>query len=101
VIKAGEAGIYVDVMLFDGWALHLSPAPDHIEGNPFHALNNINGISAQSINDLQVLPLDPRIEAIQEAYITKVVDLARLRRRDVYRGSPPDGAWRVAVTLVR
>jgi hypothetical protein len=46
VIKAGEAGIYVDVMLFDGWALHLSPAPDHIEGNPFHALNNINGISA-------------------------------------------------------
>ena len=61
-------------MLFDGWALHLSPAPDHIEGHPFHAGNNINGISAESIDDLQVLPLDPRIQAIQEAYIRKVVD---------------------------
>ena len=36
-IAAGDAGIYVGVMLFDGWALHLSPAPDHIEGHPFHA----------------------------------------------------------------
>jgi hypothetical protein len=74
VIKAGEAGVYVGVMLFDGWALHLSPAPDHIEGHPFQAINNINGISATSIDDLQVLPLDPRVEAIQEAYIMKVVD---------------------------
>ena len=61
-------------MLFDGWALHLSPPPDHIEGHPFHAQNNVNGISAESINDLQVLPLDARVEAIQEAYIRKVVD---------------------------
>ena len=74
VVKAGEAGIYVGVMLFDGWALHLSPPPDHVEGHPFHALNNVNGIAATSIDDLQVLPLDPRIQAIQEAYIRNVVD---------------------------
>ena len=37
VEQAGEAGIYVGVLLFDGWALHLSPPPDHIEGHPFHA----------------------------------------------------------------
>ena len=74
VVMAGDAGIYVGVMLFDGFALHLSPPPDHIEGHPFHTLNNVNGISVTSINDLQVLPLDPRIEAVQEAYITKVVD---------------------------
>ena len=74
VVAAGELGIYVGVMLFDGWALHLSPPPDHIEGHPFHARNNINGISAESINDLQVLPLDGRVEAIQEAYIRKVVE---------------------------
>ena len=71
---AGEAGIYVGVMLFDGWALHLSPPPDQIEGHPFHAGANINGVSAASIDDLQVLPLDPRIEAIQDAYVRKVVD---------------------------
>jgi hypothetical protein len=26
---AGDVGIHVGVMLFDGWALHLSPPPDH------------------------------------------------------------------------
>ena len=31
-------------MLFDGFAIHLSPAPDNVEGHPFHAANNINGI---------------------------------------------------------
>jgi hypothetical protein len=74
VAQAGEAGIYVAVMLFDGWALHLSPAPDHIEGHPFHERNNVNGIAAQSINDLQVLPLDGRVQALQAAYIRQVVD---------------------------
>jgi len=74
VALADAAGVYVGVMLFDGWALHLSPPPDHIEGHPFHAGNNINGIAATSINDLQVLPLDPRVAAIQDAYIRKVVD---------------------------
>ncbi|HET9347488.1 MAG TPA: hypothetical protein VFO05_17470 [Candidatus Limnocylindrales bacterium] len=74
VVAAGEAGIYVGVLLFDGWALHLSPAPDHIEGHPFHARNNVNGVSAGSIDDLQVLPLDPNVRAIEEAFITKVVD---------------------------
>lgn len=75
VIAAGEVGVYVGVMLFDGWALHLSPAPDHIEGHPFHALNNVNGIAATSIDDLQVLPLDPRIEQLQVTYIRRVVDV--------------------------
>src|SRR3954452_18093979 len=72
VVAAGEVGVYVGVMLFDGWALHLSPPPDHIEGHPFHASNNVNGVAASSIDDLQVLPLDPSVEAIQEAYIEKV-----------------------------
>ena len=74
VIAAGKEGIYVAVMLFDGWALHLSPAPDNVEGHPFHAANNINGISITSIVDYQVLPLDPRVQAYQEAFIRKVVD---------------------------
>jgi hypothetical protein len=71
---AGRRGIYVAVMLFDGWALHLSPAPDHVEGHPFHAANNINGVGIGSILDYQVLPLDPRVQALQEAYIRKVID---------------------------
>lgn len=74
VMAAGDEGIYVGVMLFDGWALHLSPAPDHVEGHPFHEMNNVNGILIESILDYQVLPLDPRLQALQETYIRKVVD---------------------------
>ena len=40
--QAGERGIYVSVMLFDGWALQFSP--DAWLYHPFHAANNINGI---------------------------------------------------------
>jgi hypothetical protein len=74
VITAGKQGIYVAVMLFDGWALHLSPAPDNVEGHPFHAANNVNRIGITSILDYQVLPLGPGVQALQEAYIRKVVD---------------------------
>jgi hypothetical protein len=74
VMAAGEQGIYVAVMLFDGWAIHLSPAPDNVEGHPFFAENNINGIGIKSILDYQVLPLDPRVQELQELYIRKVID---------------------------
>ena len=74
VKAAGDAGIYVAVMLFDGWALHLSPPPDNVEGHPFHAANNVNGIGINSIVEYQVVPLNPRVRELQEAYIKKVVD---------------------------
>lgn len=71
---AGERGIYVGVMFFDGWAIHLSPAPDNVEGHPFHAKNNVNGVAIESILDYQVLPLDPKVQELQEAYIRHVVE---------------------------
>jgi hypothetical protein len=74
VIAAGDQGIYVAVMFFDGWGLHLSPRPDNVAGHPFHAANNVNGIGIASLADYQVLPLDPQIQELQEAYIRKVVD---------------------------
>lgn len=74
VRAAGTQGIYVDVMLFDGWALHLSPAPDNVEGHPFHAGNNVNGVGITSIVNCQVLPLDPKVQEFEQAYLRKVVD---------------------------
>jgi hypothetical protein len=74
VAAADERGIYVAVMLFDGFGLHLSPAPDQVEGHPFFAANNVNDIGIGSILDYQVLPLDPRVQQLQEAYLRKVVD---------------------------
>ena len=73
-IAAGNEGIYVSVMLFEGFGLHLSLAPDNVEGHPFYAANNVNDIGIASINDYQVLPLDPRVQTLQESYIRKVID---------------------------
>jgi hypothetical protein len=74
VIAAGERGIYVAVMFFEGWGLHLSPEPDNVAGHPFFSANNVNDISIRSIDDYQVLPLNPRVQALQEAYIRAVVE---------------------------
>src|SRR5215204_5315047 len=74
VIAAGNKGIYISVMLFEGFGLHRSLAPDNVEGHPFHAANNLNDIGIASINDYQVLPLDASVKALQEAYVRKVVD---------------------------
>jgi len=74
VIAAGKAGIYVGVMFFDGWALHLSPAPDNVQGHPFFGENNINDVAIKSILDYQVLPLNSRVEELQKKYIHKVID---------------------------
>ena len=74
VVAAGEAGLYVSVMLFEGFSLHLTEPPDNVEGHPFHALNNVNGIGITSIVDYQVLPLEPRVQQLQETYIRRVVD---------------------------
>jgi hypothetical protein len=77
VRAAGDRRIYVAVMFFEGWALHLSPPPDNVEGHPFHAGNNVNGIGITSIKDYQVLPLDPRVREIQQQYIHKVIDVVQ------------------------
>ncbi len=74
MLAAGRAGIYASVMLFEGFSLHLTATPDNIEGHPFHAANNVNDIAISSIVDYQVLPLDSRVEALQQAYIRKVID---------------------------
>ena len=74
VTKAQERSIYVDVMLFEGFGLHLTPAPDNVEGHPFHAKNNVNGVGIESIVDYMRLPLDAGIQELQTAYIGKVLD---------------------------
>ena len=74
VQAAGRRGVYVSVMLFDGFSLHLTAVPDNIEGHPFWVGNNVNDIGITSILDYQVLPLDERVRSLQESYIGKVID---------------------------
>ncbi len=73
---AGKKGIYVSVMLFEGWGMQF--APGAWEGHPFHRDNNVNGIDGDLNGDrkgLDIYTLASRdITALQEAYVSKVID---------------------------
>lgn len=80
VIQAGERGMYVSVMLFDGWAIEdkgLGGGNPWL-AHPFNAANNINGINGDPNNDNQGLEVHsmqiPAVTALQEAYVRKVID---------------------------
>ena len=79
VIEAGEHGMYVSVMLFNGWSTEnkgLGGQP--WSGHPFNVNNNINGIqgdpngdqAGKEIHSLQI----PAVTTLQEAYVKKVLD---------------------------
>jgi Chitobiase/beta-hexosaminidase C-terminal domain/Family of unknown function (DUF6298) len=79
VVEAGQRGIYVSVMLFQGFGSQaINRRTNPWPGHPFHRHNNINGIngdrnrngSGEEIHSLLI----PSITALQEAYVRKVVD---------------------------
>ncbi len=76
VTLARARGIYVSVMLFEGWGLQFSPGA--WEGHPFNPKNNINGIDGDANKDgsgVEVHELGhPAVTAIQEAYVRQVID---------------------------
>ena len=82
VIEAGDRGIYVSIMLFDGWSVAYPKGPFDLSnpwlGHPFNQNNNINGINGDlngdnSGDEIQTLQI-PEVVTLQEAYIRKVVD---------------------------
>ncbi|MBI4664277.1 MAG: hypothetical protein HY735_36235 [Verrucomicrobia bacterium] len=84
VSAAGRRGIYVSVMLFEGWGLYhanrgrAAPTGWAWQSHPFHPENNINGINADTdraslsgeVHSLK----NAAANQIQAAYIRKVVD---------------------------
>jgi hypothetical protein len=77
VKEAGARGIYVSIMLFEGWGLQFNPKP--WEGHPFHARNNINGIDGDPNRSGKGLELNmwepPRgVWELQKAYVRQVID---------------------------
>jgi len=76
VIAARDRGIYVSVMLFEGWGVQF--APRGWESYPFHRDNNINAIDGDLNGDgkgLEIYTLDePAITALQKAYVRNVID---------------------------
>lgn len=99
VAAAGEKGIYVSVMLFEGWGMQF--APGAWESHPFHSANNVNNINGDLNSDgkgLEVHTLENReITVLQEAYVRKVIDTVNDLDHVLYEISnenhPPSTEW--------
>jgi hypothetical protein len=79
VLRAGQMGIYVSIMLFNGFSIERKDGKsDPWRAHPFNAANNINGIDGDRNGhgegrEVHTLS-DPAITALQEAYVRRVVD---------------------------
>ena len=102
--SARQRGIYVSIMLFEGWGLQF--VADGWKGHPFHPDNNINGINGDTNGDgkgLEVHELvNPAVTAIQEAYVRKVIDTVNNLDNVLYEISnenhPPSTEWQYHMT---
>lgn len=112
VQAAGARGIYVSVMLFEGWGLmHGNRRPPATgwawRSHPFHAGNNVNGIDAARDGDGltgEVHRLgDDAMNGIQAAYIRKVVDtvndLDNVLYEVINEGGEKEWDWWVVKTV--
>ncbi|MDO8543826.1 MAG: DUF6298 domain-containing protein [Opitutaceae bacterium] len=113
VQAAGHRGIYVSVMLFEGWGLfhgnrgRAAPAGWAWKSHPFHPENNINGIDPSKgtdgiTGDVHNLT-HPTVTAFQEAYIRQVVDTVNDFDNVLYEvineGGEKNWDWWVANTI--
>ncbi|NYE19013.1 hypothetical protein [Microbacterium immunditiarum] len=71
VLEAGESGLYVSIMLFQGFAWQFNRADD--DGMPYDGRNNVNGVDAGRAGAAATLG-DPAVLAAQERYVRWVVD---------------------------
>jgi len=91
VIDAGARGIYVSVMLFNGWSVGFkgsSSAANPWLAHPFNAANNINGVNGDPNGDAfggesQTLSI-PAITALQDAYVKAVIDAVNDQDNVIY-----------------
>jgi hypothetical protein len=74
VTAAGDRGMYVSVMLFEGWFVQF--LPDAWNYHPFNPANNVNGIDGGRLRyyTLDDSDMGRRVLGLQEAYIRKVID---------------------------
>jgi len=82
VIAARDRGIYVSVMLFNGWSVNKEKSTLTLnnpwKGHPFNAANNINGIDGDTNDDNSGEEThelgNSAVTAFQEAYVKKIID---------------------------
>jgi hypothetical protein len=107
VASADRRGIYVSVMLFDGWSLHAGDLPWAWDGHPFNAANNVNGIDGDLDGDGRGTEIDtladPEIVALQKRYVRQVVRTVNGYDNVLYEIANEAGGWSLPwqVELVR
>lgn len=80
VITAGENGIWVSVLLFQGWSIEGLgvQANTQWEGHPLNLQNNINDIDGDYDHDGRGWEVhtrvNPKVNAIHDAYVIKVIE---------------------------
>ncbi|HOX02699.1 MAG TPA: DUF6298 domain-containing protein [Candidatus Paceibacterota bacterium] len=94
---ARDRGIYVSVMLFEGWGLqHVN---DAWKAHPFHPGNHVNGLRADADGDgrgLEVHTLRvPAVTRIQEAYVRKLIDTVNDLDNVLFEIANESGAYSV------
>ncbi len=102
VMAAKDNGIYVSIMLFNGFSIEGkgNVGGDPWQGHPFNPKNNINGVDAGSGKAIHAL-VNPTITAHQEAYVRHVIDTINDLDNVLYeisnedRGGPDDTAWQI------
>jgi len=95
VAAARDRGIYVSVMLFEGWGVQ------HVDGawkaHPFHPDNNVNGLNGDADGDGQGMEIHglrvPAVTRIQEAYVRKVIDTVNDLDNVLYEIANESGAY--------
>ncbi|MDP8244128.1 MAG: DUF6298 domain-containing protein [Candidatus Hinthialibacter antarcticus] len=99
VAAAGQKGIYVSIMFFEGWGLqHVNQALDF---HPFALNNNINGTNGDTNGDGKGLEIhelgNDKVLEIQKAYIREVIDQVNDLDNVLYEISnenhPPSTEW--------
>jgi Family of unknown function (DUF6298) len=93
VSAAQIRGIYVAVMLFNGYDLANAYNPSD-GGFPLGSGNNINGVASDG-PDSQSL-VDPTVTALQEAYVRKVIDTVNDMDNVLYEIANETGSYGVA-----
>jgi hypothetical protein len=99
-IIAGQNGIYVSVMLFNGFEWQFDTNPK--DGDPFVATNNINHISCPETCPSDSSQMSDEVWNIEKAYIQKVIDTVNDLDNVLYEvsneaGSPYSDFWQVRV----
>ena len=96
VEAARDRGIYVSIMLFDGWELQFS----NWTGHPFNVNNNTNGVNGDPEglgrgSALQSWPAPADVDKIEKAYVRKVVDTVNDLDNVLYETSNESGPYSI------